>query len=291
MQAVDVSNLDHILVPMSYTKPMEGQAQVTVWPPSSGRPFESPPRERIPVPVYDCRPIAHELTLDVAGFQLLQHRSAFTDFYNAERVESEYYAESVELMKARTGAIEVFIFDHNVRNQTRSDRGEHGVRTPTDGAHNDYTMSSGPRRIREVLEDNDALHLIGNRASIINLWRPIVGPVQDHPLAICDARTTDMADFIPTTITHYLEEDLENPALTGEIYSFKHSAAHRWFVVSDMQPDEAVLLKCFDTAHDGRALFTGHTGFKHPQPPADAKPRESIELRTVVVFPELRAET
>jgi hypothetical protein len=288
MPTVDVSKLDHIMVPMSYTKPMEGQAQVTVWPPSSGRPFESPPRERVPVPVYDCRPIAHELTLDIAGFQLVAHRSAFTDFYVHDRVVAEYYPESVELMKAHTGALDVFIFDHNVRNQTRSDRGEHGVRTPTDGAHNDYTMSSGPRRIREVLEDNDASHLLGHRAAIINLWRPIVGPVQDHPLAICDARTTNMADFIPTTITHYLEEDLENPALTGEIYSFKYSDAHRWFVVSDMQPDEVVLLKCFDTAHDGRALFTGHTGFRNPQPPADAKPRESIELRTVVVFPELR---
>jgi hypothetical protein len=156
---------------------------------------------------------------------------------------------------------------------------------PVEGAHNDYTLSSGPRRIREVLEENDALKLIDHRAALINLWRPIVGPVQDHPLAICHARTTKIEDFIPTTIQHFLEDDLETPHLTGEIYSFRHNDDHRWFAVSDMQPDEVILLKCYDTADDGRAIFTGHTGFRNPDCPPGFKPRESIEVRTVVVFP------
>lgn len=288
MQTLDTSNLDHITVDMSYTKPQEGQANLRVFPPSSGRPMEAPPRERVAVPVYDCRPLVDQLTLDEAGFQVVRHRSAFHDFYDADKVVRDYYPESAALMKSATGALEVFIFDHNVRNKTRSDRGESGVRLPTDGAHNDYTLSSGPRRIREVLEENDALHLIDHRGAVINLWRPIVGPVQDHPLAVCHARTTELGDFIPTTIQHYLEDNLDTPHLTGEIYSFKHSAAHRWFMLSNMQPDEVFLLKCFDTATDGRAIFTGHTGFKNPQCPPGFKPRESIELRTVVIFPEMR---
>ena len=52
-----------------------------------------------------------------------------------------------------------------------------------------------------------------------------------------------------------------------------------------MQPNELILLKCFDTADDGRAIFTGHTGFRNPACPPDFRPRESIELRTVVVYP------
>ena len=112
-----------------------------------------------------------------------------------------------------------------------------------------------------------------------------MGPVQDHPLAICNARATQLEDFIPTEIQHFLEDDLDTPHLTGEIYSFQHSDKHRWFYVSDMQPSEVMLLKCFDTADDGRAMFTGHTGFRNPACPADFRPRESIELRTVVVFP------
>ena len=285
MPTVDVADLPHVMAQMAYTKPVVGEARIRVFPPSSGRKIESPERERIPVPVYDCRPILAELTLDEAGFQVLSHRSAFHDFYDPEQVKKVYYPESVELIKAATGALEVFIFDHNVRNQTRSDRGEIGVREPVDGAHNDYTLSSGPRRIREILQDNDALKYIDHRAALINSWRPIVGPVQDFPLAVCHARTTKLDDFIPTEIQHYLEGNLETPSLTGEIYSFQHSDAHRWFAVSDMQPDEAYLLKCFDTADDGRAIFTGHTGYRNPACPPDFKPRESIELRTVVVFP------
>ncbi|HCU88470.1 MAG TPA: methyltransferase [Gammaproteobacteria bacterium] len=285
MQSVKVSDLPYVVAEMSYTKPLEGEALVRVFPPSSGRKTENPPRERISVPVYDCRPIVDRLELDEAGFEVLKHPSSFHYFYDPEKVKNTYYPESEQLIKEATGALEVFVFDHNIRNQPRSDKGEIGVREPVDGAHNDYTLSSGPRRIREILENNNALKYIDHRAALINLWRPIVGPVQDFPLAVCHARTTKLADFIPTRIQHYLEDDLETPSLTGEIYSFQHSDAHRWFAISDMQPDEAILLKCFDLADDGRAIFTGHTGYKNPACPPNFKPRESIELRTVVVFP------
>jgi hypothetical protein len=43
-----------------------------------------------------------------------------------------------------------------------------------------------------------------------------------------------------------------------------------------------LLLKCCDLATDGRARFTPHTAFVDPTTPADAEPRESIKLRTMV---------
>ena len=74
MQSVDVSGLAHVMAEMSYTKPVKGPANVLVFPPSSGRKIETPQRERVSVPVYDCRPIMDELTLDEAGFQVLFQR-------------------------------------------------------------------------------------------------------------------------------------------------------------------------------------------------------------------------
>lgn len=284
MVELNTEQLESVEVGMSYTAAMEGPAQVRVFPPSSGKAIESPWRERVKTNVYDCRPIADELTLDVAGFELATAPSAFNNFYDPEEVRAKYYPETAEILRKATGAKAVYIFDHNVRNKTRAERKEVGVREPVDGAHNDYTLDSGPRRIREVLEENQASEFSNRRAAIINVWRPIRGPVQDHPLAICDARTTSLGDFIPTEIQHYMEDDLEVPRLTGQIYSFQHSPAHRWFYVSDMQPEEVLFLKCFDTADDGRACFTGHTGFKNPQCPENYIPRESIEARTVVVF-------
>ncbi len=284
MQSIDESKLDYVVTELSYTLAPDGPAKVCVFPPSSGREIERPAREQRTMPVYDCRPIVDGLSLDEAGFEMLSHRSAFSDFYNADRVREEYYPEVVSLLKDVLGAFEVFVFDHNVRSRARSDRGEIGVREPVENAHNDYTVSSGPRRVGEVLEDNRATHLGGRRAALINAWRPIVGPVQDHPLAVCDARSAKLEDFISTTIQHFSEGDLQNPSLTGEIYSFQHSPSHRWFYVSDMQPDEMMLLKCFDSADDGRACFTGHTGFLNPACPENFVPRESIEARTVVIF-------
>ena len=54
-----------------------------------------------------------------------------------------------------------------------------------------------------------------------------------------------------------------------------------------MQPDEFLLLKCYDSRTDGRARFMPHTGFRNPACPSDFVPRESIETRTLVVFDEL----
>jgi hypothetical protein len=53
-----------------------------------------------------------------------------------------------------------------------------------------------------------------------------------------------------------------------------------------MQPDEFLLLKCFDSRSDGRARFTPHTAFENPACPRDFIARESIEVRTLVVFNE-----
>jgi hypothetical protein len=48
-----------------------------------------------------------------------------------------------------------------------------------------------------------------------------------------------------------------------------------------MQTDEAILIKCYDSAPD-KARFTAHSAFEDPTAPTDVLPRESIELRTLV---------
>jgi hypothetical protein len=53
-----------------------------------------------------------------------------------------------------------------------------------------------------------------------------------------------------------------------------------------MQPDEFLLLKCYDSRKDGIARFMPHTGFVNPECPASFVPRESIEARCLVVYPE-----
>jgi hypothetical protein len=154
-------------------------------------------------------------------------------------------------------------------------RKENGAREPVKFAHNDYTVKSGPQRVCDLLPA-EASELLKHRFAMINVWRPIRGPVQESPLGVCDARSIAPTDWVPS--------DLKYRDRTGEVYSITFNPNHRWFYFSRMQPNEATLLKCYDSMEDGRARFTAHSAFEDPSSPPDAAPRESIEVRTLVFF-------
>jgi len=238
------------------------------------------------VPIRDARPIADRLRLDENGFELHSRRSAFADFYDEAAVRERYYPEVQSVVQAITGALAVVVFDHNVRSAARAARGEQGVRVPVDQVHNDYTEQSGPKRKQEILDAAGRSDLADRRVAFVNLWRPIVGPVLDNPLTVCDARSVSPEDLVATDIHHFGEDDLTVPRHSGQIYSVRYNPGHRWCYVSEMRPDEFLLLKCYDSRADGRARFTPHTGFRNPACPSEFVPRESIEARTLVVFNE-----
>lgn len=274
-----------VVAPLAYLKPHSGRAQHLIYPPNCGRELVRPAQEYHVLPIADCRALAAAPEVDTAGFALLHAPSAFDDFYDDAQVRAHYYDEVAQFLRHALDALDVVVFDHNQRSAVRAARGQPGIRMPVDASHNDYTPQSGPRRAREILADAGRPPYAGHRMALINVWRPIIGPVQDVPLAVCDARSTTAADFVATDIHHFGEDDLEHPRHSGEIYSVVYNPAHRWYYASDMQRDEVLLLKNWDSSEDGRASYTPHTGFKNPAAPPDARPRESIEVRTLVVYP------
>ena len=269
---------------LAYLVPTQGRAAHLIYPPNSVRKLVRPPQVHHAMSVTDCRGLVPAPRVDVAGFELLHAPSGVPDFYDDAAVRQAYYPEVVALLQRVLGAIDVVVFDHNQRSAVRAAQGQSGVRTPVDAAHNDYTPASGPRRAQEILAAAGRPAYAGHRLALINVWRPIIGPVQDVPLAVCDARSAQPADFVATDIHHFGEDDLEQPRHSGEIYSVQYNPVHRWYYVRDMQPTEVLLLKNWDSATDGRASYTPHTGFQNPEAPADARPRESIEVRTLVVY-------
>lgn len=230
------------------------------------------------VRIHDMRPIRSEIDLDRQGFALIDHKTAVRDFWDDDEVREVYYPEAERFIAEQTGAARVFIFDHLQRRRVsgQTDRAPGGPRQPATRVHVDHTARSGPQRVRDLLGD-EAEELLKGRVQVINLWRPIRGPLEDAPLAVCDARTVDPADLVPS--------DLVYRERVGETYSVTWNPAHRWFYVPHMQRDEALLLKICDTETDGRARFMPHTSFTDPTTPPDAFPRESIELRTLVFHP------
>ena len=228
------------------------------------------------VPIVDGRSIIDLPSLDDEGFELWPHDTAVSDFYDDEEIRKLYYPEVAQLVKVATGASRVIIFDHTVRIEDEAQRDERAVRAPVNVVHNDYTERSGPRRVRDLLDADDAENFLRHRFAIVNVWRSIGNPIETTPIAIADAQSIAPEDFVAT--------DFVRPDRIGELYQVTYSPHHRWFYFPRMHRDEALLLKCYDSATDGRARFTAHSAFNNPAAPANAAPRESIEVRTLISY-------
>lgn len=226
--------------------------------------------------VHDARPHRQELSLDVGGFVFVDHETRMRDFLDEKELESVYYPEMEKLIEAQSSASRVLIFDHTLRTGDEAARLEKKLREPVKVVHNDYTEWSGPQRVRDLLPEEEAEALLEHRMAVIQVWRPIRGPVRSNPLAICDARSVQPGDLIPAERRH--------PNRVGEIYQLAFNPEHKWYWFPDMRPDEALVFKCYDSAKDGRARFTAHGSFDDPSAPADAPVRESIEVRSIVFW-------
>jgi hypothetical protein len=259
---------------LNYLAPSRAKPHTYTFEPPGGGPRSNIVNEPHAVAIRNMRAISSLISLDQEGFGLITHRSATRDFANDEEIRRTYYPESEALMKDLTGADRVFIFDHTVRRRVPGQEDRRGeARQPVARVHVDHTDRSGPQRVRDLLPD-EADELLHGRVQIINLWRPIHVPALDAPLAVADAGSVAPHDLVAS--------DLIYPDRRGEVYSVRFNPAHQWFYAPRMEPDEALLLKCYDSATDGRARFAPHTAFLDPTAPAGAPPRESIEIRTLV---------
>ncbi len=227
------------------------------------------------VRVHDGRAIARDLSLDDQGFVLTRHNSAVADFYDDAEVQAVYYPEIERLVKEATGAAKVVIFDHTTRIDGATNPDGEIAKTGVRQVHNDYTRKSGPQRVRDLLEADEAEQRLQGRYAQINVWRPIT-PVERTPLALIDSQSIADEDLVPV--------DLVYTDRVGEIYHGAYNPDHRWYYFPEMRTDEAILIKGYDSAEDGRARFTLHTAFDDPTTPADAAPRESIEVRVLAFF-------
>src|SRR6516164_253800 len=275
MEGVTDADLRSILAPLNFLVPMAEKPIAYNYEPPPGVPTRTGTSEEHRVAIRDARPLIGKLSQDREGFVLLHHQSAVQNFYDEDEIARVYYPECERVIKEATGATRVVAFDHIVRNAAVSAKGN-AVKLPAKRVHNDYTAWSAPQRVRDLMGE-EAEELLRHRFAINNLWRPIRGPVLESPLTLCDAQSLSEADLIAS--------DLKYPDRVGETYAVLYNPNQRYYYFPKMQPDEPVLIRCFDSALAGAARFSAHTGFDDPETPPDAPPRESIEVRTLVFFP------
>ena len=76
-----------------------------------------------------------------------------------------------------------------------------------------------------------------------SVWRPLHKPIEDWPLAVCDARSLDNEDLVAA--------DRVSPEYAGEIYYVKSNANHEWYWLSRQSPDEITIFVSFDSEPKG----------------------------------------
>jgi hypothetical protein len=227
------------------------------------------------VTIHNGRLHEKNFVLERHGFRFLRRDTKVKEFYDEDEIRRVYYPEMEALIKAESGAKRVVVFDHTLRTADDELRQSKKIREVVRRVHNDYTEWSAPQRVRDILPD-EAEELLQRRFAFIQVWRPIRHPVETYPLAMADAQTLSPADMIIS--------ERRAPGRIGQTYAIKYNPAHKWYWFPRMQREEAYVFKVFDSMKDGRARWTAHTAFEDPTTPPHARPRESIEIRTMAFF-------
>lgn len=269
------------IITLNYFKPPEdGSAPFNyVEPQPEGVPGRNFGDFDIQVPITDIRGREDQYNLDQDAFAVVAHvpESAEKEFQDDASIEKNYYPEVQQVVLDNIpGSTKVVIFDHTIR---RSDPNAH--RSPVTRVHIDQTAKSAAARVRRHCPA-EAEQLLQGRFRIVNVWRPLNGPVQASPLAFASSATVLDKDVIPVEHRY--------PTTTGETAGVRYNEGQKWHYLSGMTNDERLFLECFDSESlkSGSSVQGGrvpHTAFTDPRTPEGAVGRESIEVRTLVFGP------
>jgi hypothetical protein len=252
-----------------YAPPTDGSAPFNyVEKPPPGEPQRNFTEDTHSVTINDIRGRESDYDFNVSGFGVLQNQppSAEKEFTSDDSIKQNYYPEVERLLLENVpGAKRIFFFDHTVR-RSHPD----APRAPVNRAHIDQTKQSAEKRV-EYHMGSEAPELLKSRVRLINVWRPLNGPVVASPLAFADSRSVS---------DHHLEGVQHRyPHRVGETAGVKYSAEGKWHYLSGMRNGERILLQCYDSEDGAR---TPHSAFVDPRTQEDWLGRESIEVRALV---------
>ncbi|KAF2271736.1 uncharacterized protein EI97DRAFT_437523 [Westerdykella ornata] len=255
-----------------YQAPADGSSPYNyVEVPKDGTPQRNFGTDWHDVVIDDLRGQEEKFTLDNNAFAVVSNvPSNEYDFQDDEKIKKVYYPEVEKLLLENLpGAHKVLIFDHTIRRSNPD-----APRAPVVRVHIDQTPSSAEERVRLHLPD-EAEELLRGRYRIINVWRPLNGPVMAHPLAVADSATVRDEDLIPVEHRY--------PNRTGQTAAVRYHPGQKWYYWSGMRNEDRLFLKCFDSDElVGAWGRVPHTAFVDPRTPEGAVGRESIEVRALV---------
>lgn len=251
-------------------------------------------REAAHVEITDARPLARQLSLDEHGFVIDRLQTPPIDYLDPAQVGRHWVPAVAQLVRRLTGAAQVLPWGVNVRFSNSSSQSERTkVAAPARHVHCDFTAGFDPTR--QILFDAPtfvARGITGGRHPLIerkprswrcfNVWQQISPPPSDTPLALCDARSVDARDLVLGRARY--DASPYNPAGSVDLSLFRRNPRHRWYYFSSMEPGEALVFSGLDPARGPTCRMVPHIAFDDPDCPPGSPPRNSIEVRVLVVL-------
>lgn len=237
---------------------------------------------------------AQDLAWQSSGFELIAHTSNMQDWQSEQELSETYYVEMEAVAKAMSGCDHALIGGHIHRNPAAA--AQHLDYAPIQYVHSDFTETYGDLVRERYLHAEDGAAqalarsgldvsdvMAAKRILILQFWRNIGPSRMDLPLAFCDTRSVPSEDLATFHVPEYGGEAV--PFDTFGVTAPDREGAHRWYVFPEMQADEAVAFRTYDSdlAEQGGHYWTPHSAFTDPCHPG-AKSRHSIEVRATCLF-------
>ena len=220
-----------------YAPPADGSAPFNyVEKPPQGQPQRNYTEDTHTVTIHDIRGHESEYDFNVNGVGVVQNvpESSEKDFTSDDSIKANYYPEIEKLLLSNVpGANRIFLFDHTVRRSSPD-----APRAPVTRAHIDQPRASAEARVHYHM-GSEAPELLKSRVRLINVWRPLNGPVVASPLAYADSRSVPDEQIVGVEHRY--------PHRTGETAGVKYAPEGKWHYLSGMRNDERILLQCYDS--------------------------------------------
>lgn len=259
-----------------YVPPSDGSTPYNyVESPPAGYPQRNYQEGPQKVQLTDIRGTESSYKLDKDAVEVLSSiptQTTYETFNDDEDVKRVYYPEVSDLLLREVeGAHKVILFDHTIRRENPESR-----RQPVNRVHIDQTPRAAADRVRmHVSDPTEAEELLKARYRIINVWKPLNGPVQSSPLAFASASSVSGNEDLAPVEHRY-------PHRTGETMGVKYNPDQKWLYLSGVRDDERLLLKCSDSTPEDVGRWVPHTAFVDERSPEGGRLRESIEVRALV---------
>ncbi|KAH6988895.1 hypothetical protein BKA56DRAFT_246455 [Ilyonectria sp. MPI-CAGE-AT-0026] len=246
------------------------------------------------IPITDMRVADEPLNIDTCGFCWLREESQYLGtsrpFLSVDEdhgTVQEFLEETMQVTKSALGSSAIYVYDWRYRkNETEYDDKNlqeeikdhrHLTYAPIGVAHSDYSHQGALDRLFLHLTQDELATYKQNGAKVrlINAWRPL-GQVENAPLGVCDRRSVHSEDLVE--VDKVLPNVVE---LEAYLYSRPH---HKWYYISRQTPEDILMFVQWEGCEipsDTTGVF--HASLSGPQTTVGNKPRESIEVRMILI--------